>query len=365
MPLIKIDSERVIALHTSMGQQASQIDEVQALIRKTIAEIDIKTAGAEGVYNSLRALQKRAQTQDQQLNELRNGLVKAEAMFMRTDKLISRDAKEVSYLLTNTLNGFYNSGASKSSLMMQHVGAIINVINQIFGIRSTSSVSGAINHVVKEWTERLLNFKPQGNSATEKNEEQNQPTELGFSNTKAYSYKNMNFNIVDKLSEEYLDGRFNQKNYSKFNSKNGSNVGCTATAEAFNASLNLGQDISPNDVGWTSGGCTWNYSNAYGTSIAKWTYDNPQDYLSCVASMARAGTSSIIRLTGHSVVVVGVDESANMSNLQYSDILVLDPAGGELKTLEEARHWVERGNPPLELDYGWSIRHYGNLNNAN
>ncbi len=139
------------------------------------------------------------------------------------------------------------------------------------------------------------------------------------------------YKLCDNYSESYL---YDQRNYKKF-VENGSNVGCSATAEAIGASMYFGKKITPDSsqIGWINGvGATF--------SLAKYRYSDCslQTKLSTAYNQLKKGNPTIINTLGgygsdHWVTIIGVKNGANASNLKTGDFLIADPWGGVLNNL--------------------------------
>jgi len=135
---------------------------------------------------------------------------------------------------------------------------------------------------------------------------------------------------------------YNQHNYSRFIRSDGKNVGCTATAEAIVVSIAKGKAVSPNEMGWRSEksvkegqkwGATWQHSQDVPGSK-----DVSQDVkLVLIAAELVRGNAVIVRSSGaHSVAAIGIRDGADYTRLTPRDILIVDPADGKVKTLDQA-----------------------------
>jgi hypothetical protein len=156
-------------------------------------------------------------------------------------------------------------------------------------------------------------------------------------------YKFSNFSVVAGFSDEYC---YKQGNYKKFVDKSGKNVGCTATAEAIVVSIAKGKAVSPNKMGWGSGGAQWKNSHVIKGSKNFSTAKK----LKTIAAQLAKGNAVIVRAnSGHTVAAVGLKNGANLSKLKPSDILIVDPATGKLTTLDKA------AAGGCHLNNGWSL----------
>lgn len=138
------------------------------------------------------------------------------------------------------------------------------------------------------------------------------------------------YELCDNYSSSYL---YDQRDYSKFVS-GGSNVGCSATAEAIGASMYYGKTIKPDDsqIGWISGvGATFWLADVryYNISVSS--------KLSIAYNQLKKGNPSIINTLNYSdhwVTIIGVKPTANPNSLKTSDFLIANPWGGTLSNLD-------------------------------
>lgn len=139
------------------------------------------------------------------------------------------------------------------------------------------------------------------------------------------THEKTNYCICKNYSDSY---RYDQRSYHKFD-EGGTNVGCSATAEAIGASVYYGKRIAPDNskIIWTP------YGAAFG--LAKFCNCNVPlaRKLSIAYNQLKKGNPTIINTllpgsTDHWVTIVGVKQGANGSNLKTSDFLIVNPWGG-------------------------------------
>lgn len=167
--------------------------------------------------------------------------------------------------------------------------------------------------------------------------------------TNTYQYDSKTFNVVPNFNSNYF---FNQNDYSRFVNSAGNNRGCTATAMCTAYSIYHNTILSPNDVKWCSAGTSWEYcrrvqenGNIYwGNSYTQ------EEALQCAYRCISSGKPMIIGVNGlgcdHVVTAVGICDGADYSNLSLSDILIIDPYGGNISTLGKYK----------SVDTGWGLR---------
>lgn len=148
------------------------------------------------------------------------------------------------------------------------------------------------------------------------------------SSLKQYSYKNKTYFVPKGYSGSYL---YDQRDYGKF-MQGGTNVGCSATAEAIGASILYNKKITPNSsqIIWTGAGAGW------GLATSRYYNCSVDSKLSRAYSELQKGKPSLVNTLGssdHWVVIIGVSASAKKGNLSTSDFLIANPWGGTVETL--------------------------------
>lgn len=153
---------------------------------------------------------------------------------------------------------------------------------------------------------------------------------------KTYTYGDKEFTVVKGLNQKYC---YNQNDYDKFwSSKYNDNVGCTATSEAIAYSIYHDEAVSPNDMGWTSGGATWNHSKIIeGTknNSASETYQTIYEYVNEGIPVMFRVRNPQKRNYGHHLTAVGIRDGADPNNLGPQDLLIVDPYKGKIETLAD------------------------------
>jgi len=151
-----------------------------------------------------------------------------------------------------------------------------------------------------------------------------------------YKYNDVNYVVVEGFDEKYF---FNQMNYQRFVNSENRNTGCTATALATAYSIYNKTLLTPDStkIVWTTGvGVTWE-------PLAK-RINYYSNNLSAVYDLLAQDIPVIIRLyrtyedkaSGHSVTVVGIKDGVDRANVSTQNLLVIDPAVGKVRTLEES-----------------------------
>ena len=119
------------------------------------------------------------------------------------------------------------------------------------------------------------------------------------------------------------------------------NEGCTATAWCMGLSMITGKSYNPTDSQmWTNGiGATF---EGQGGSV----WGGQSEMLAEAYNQIQNGKPSLFYAyhsftdggSMHAVTIVGVSETADINNLKMSDFLVVDPWGGEVKSLDQVNY---------------------------
>lgn len=148
------------------------------------------------------------------------------------------------------------------------------------------------------------------------------------SSLKEYTYKGKTYLVPKGYSSAYL---YDQRDYGKF-VQGGTNVGCSATAEAIGASILYNKKITPtsSQIIWTGGGAGW------GLATGRYYNCSVDSKLSRAYSELLKGKPSLVNTlssSDHWVVIIGVSASAKKGSLRTSDFLIANPWGGTVETL--------------------------------
>lgn len=174
-----------------------------------------------------------------------------------------------------------------------------------------------------------------------------------------------NYNVISSFDSKYC---YKQGNYKQY-VKNGSNRGCSVTAVATAVSMLTNTQIEPTELLNEDGknvfrfpdGMNWNevqeckisgHNPSSEQELLKALYKNVSDGKPVVLTFGKTPDGN----GNHYVTVIGVNGSANKDKLTPSDILVMDPANGKVKTLQEAfgKKYDSKGNyvgPKYQLQY--------------
>lgn len=155
--------------------------------------------------------------------------------------------------------------------------------------------------------------------------------------------KYSDFHVVSNFSREYCQEQKWKNN-------------CTTTAEAIAYSIKHQRWTSQFDMTWINGaGAKWDHS----IQIESGTWTETQK-MSKMYELLSGGTPVILNCVetynnniGHTVTVIGIRDGADPNNLTYADFLIVDPADGAVKTLQEmnnSRHVI------IDDNSGWNLK---------
>lgn len=171
-------------------------------------------------------------------------------------------------------------------------------------------------------------------------------------NTKTYG--GASYTVVPNAN--VTDYYYNQNNYSRFVNSSGKNTGCTATAMATAYAIRYNTPVDLKDsskISWSSAGCRWELAKVLtdsGKTYSPYSYTETQA-LQAVYRSVNSGVPVIVGVktstgTDHVVTAIGYKQGANINNLSLSDILIVDPNGGQVRSLSYYKG----------IDNSWTLR---------
>lgn len=162
-----------------------------------------------------------------------------------------------------------------------------------------------------------------------------------YANMKEYVKGDSVFYVIKDFNSKYC---FNQNDYDRFlvwdsSAQKNKNKGCTATSCAMVLCMageknENGQLITPDLYPWNAanGGVAWDY-------MTKHSSEGESQYLKQIAQELLGGNAVAVWANDyHMVTVIGIRKSANLSEPKASDLLIVDPYGGSITTLNRAQH---------------------------
>ena len=172
-----------------------------------------------------------------------------------------------------------------------------------------------------------------------------------------------NYSVVSGFDEAY---RYNQYHYDRifFDHNRGKNVGCTATAEAIVVSIARGYEVKPDEMSFGVSNSDSRYLTAkwahskdvYPTKESDmYRHGTADERLNLIYEQLTQGNAVIVRANDrHTVAAVGIMNGKAPPDLEASHIMIIDPADGEIKSLDKAWPLVDG------VLFGWTAPDPGN-----
>ena len=363
MAKIKVETANIATLASRISLHKLVFLGAEAEFQRAANSIDMKTSVSSGIEQELNILKKKLAKQKEQLEAFEQMARTADDQFVQADKRISKEAKAVNYQLQRL--------TSPRSTLRLGEGLSTHGTHVYMNTVALSGMLGLVLQGLGTVTDGVRTFVETVTESTEVTEHENA---ISFfdGKTNSFSYGERPFTVSNTYSSERNGSMYNQMTYSdydKFMMPNANgikrNVGCTATAEAYIASMFYEKEISPKEITFDNYSCSWDYTSpntqngnimSNGTDDkgnARYQLDDPQGYMRFSCEKILEGTPTMIRVPGHSVVVVGVADTVNLDNINYSDVLVFDPGQGKTLTLQE--YFSYKGKTP-SFEY-WPIRY--------
>lgn len=149
MPKIKVESNGIRALEMMMQRQADEMRDIEQAISSVISNLDIQIASSEGIRYSLNSLKNASEQQFQNLSEMSNHAVRVNNEFSKADKNISKQAKEVQYLLEHAgMIGATSNPSIISSFGFKKLNEFLGIVDN--GYSTTEVVVSLIKKYMRE-----------------------------------------------------------------------------------------------------------------------------------------------------------------------------------------------------------------------
>lgn len=130
MPKIRVDSDGVNTLYTTMQRQAKAIQDVAHIFSQVSTDLDMQVAASEGIRQSIDSLQNMGNQQQVIFDGMSGFLTKVNDNFLRTDQSIANQTKELVYLCNHiSWSSAFQKGATPILSLLE-----ISHVNQSFGI---------------------------------------------------------------------------------------------------------------------------------------------------------------------------------------------------------------------------------------
>lgn len=142
MSQIKIDTEKLAAIRTTIQQQEQRMQSVSNSIQRIAGEMDLEVSTSREINERLSDLKAKTSTQNARLGDLAQILSKVSDTFSQTDKTIAQEARGTNYLMENAVFLSKSKGASISLLQNQ-----FRLLTPLFGmtVAGVSTIPLAMN----------------------------------------------------------------------------------------------------------------------------------------------------------------------------------------------------------------------------
>lgn len=365
MSTIQLDVSEVQKLKNRISQLAYEVDECYREVNKISMQIDMKVRRRKDIDADLLQIKNDLKKQKEFLDQCQKLIGESINEFVEAEKI--DHVPDVRFTLKSTSNhSSYSANNAFSNLLMgTSFVTLASIMSFFIRPRRMPSVVDIVNlPSIAEWIDtKWPQLKNAGNivaSAATIDEREHggggrgfddsvtpasvvEPILNGESTTEntdstsplngKYSFGDATYNTLDLKGIEGFD--CDQHTYQE---KTGDSGMCTATAWAIATNINRANSgnskmVDPCD-NWGSGGRQYltpfglSESGSSATRKLEVAYEELQNgHATWIRCTSKTGAS------GHDVVVVGLTEGCDPSNLKTSDFLIIDPADGTTKSL--------------------------------
>ncbi len=350
---VLIETNKLLEIKQQISNLKRQNEELKARVDKLKGSLEWKVAAKEGINSNLETIASQLTKQGLFLENAENVCNYAANNTEETNTLLIGGVSAIilailglGTVIGNLFKYFQNNN---STVIKNKDGNITSTVVNT-GSGSTDAVPivapTPVTENTKSYQNSSLNYKG--------NDYSNYKVASSFDQSQVLSQ-------VDPRWKEDLYMRNKDGSLASVNGKCPVNAGCCVTAEAM--AYNMKHPNDPKTPLECNNG-TGEKPNR-GNSFAYFT----GDYYSNKVSGSKGASAStqrnmiyqninnneptLVRVGwGHTVTAVGIREGADPNNLTNADILVADPSGGKIKTLEEA---CKHNGKQHEIDTSWAL----------
>lgn len=343
MKEIRLQINQFNALAKSLKLISENMENVQLSVERCKSTLDMELTSKPIIEANMSAIIKKSKLINEVSSQLYKITVSAAEEFKNADKESSAKSKSMLNKFSTTFNSVISTvtGFLLGKFVMKHYSLISQFLpggkvyngnaNIIARIKNLSNQNGAatLNPQVTETVSTSVNTE----TATVEIRKAYQNSFLSLKGND-YSGFNVTHNIDLGLVGNNNKPVFKQGNFSSLyiTGKENKNQGCTTTAESFLATILTGTYHDPTK-GWShKGGSTWPYT----TKIEGTKGLSSDAYLKKATSLLANDTPVLFRITNHTVCAIGLRNGVSADVATADDVLVMDPADGLIKTLQEA-----------------------------
>lgn len=332
MAQIKVRLEHLDTLRTVIQQQATAVQNVHSAVERVRAELDLETLGKEQLEQNLIHLRRCAEETEEKLLGISSAIGLTADRFSETDRRLSQQSLLLWRQAASAAQPMVSSTTALAGLFGLSLPIYCTLLRELFTV--LEDLMEKIRTVGTEDAETALHMISYANSTHNWSPRVGKP---------ANSYSE--YAVVKGFREDFV---LWQRDYH-----NGK-IACTATADAIVASIVTGKVKTPDKSYWAEDNCIWP-----NTKVIPNTKDiSVAEQCRIIGETVQQGNPVIFRVPGHSVVAIGLKQGVNPTEATPSDILIIDPGDGKVKTADEIYSGWYEGSGKLSMQdrIGWSLR---------
>ena len=379
MPNIMLKKSSISAISRQIERMQSETEDAEKKIRSALNGLDFEVASKQNIRNCLNSLITSANRQGNLSGQYKNAFLNV------TNSVTEGDSKygNRSQSILEKIKTFVEDTTKKfKDLFMRNRLAKISAVTGLFIISPITVITVAdikllekIASIVKGWKQtpgEAIPITPPGilEKYTEKETSETDENDLNSTdetnsapadnipnenvqtngNIKGYtgSSKDLtagaygDYNVIQGFDEKYVYCQKNSDN-SDFRAN-----GCVSTSDAMVGAMTKGHDVNP-EITFVNGQTTWGNAQTDAIPGSK-TWSAERRYTE-IYNQINSGNAVVIRVTGHSMVAVGVKNGCDPNNMSAADVLIANPGTGKISNLQEYLTSSRR-----QLDNSWSLR---------
>ena len=333
MALIRVDTDRIAAYAQHIKKTREGLERCLSAVSSARASIEQNKVPTKLDYSrDIKMIEKQLQDQLMELDKMERMLYKVIDQFTASDSKVGSEAKGVRWLIERIAAFATSTVPPRSSLAMAGVFAGIMVVDRIFKwpfkggggdnftpvpVPKPPKPTAPVTPPLSVWQSSYA-LKPY----------------TGTNNYKGNDYSD--FLIINGFKEEYSYSQRDPSWDEGFTNEEGKNRGCTATSNAIVVSIANNEKFTPNQV-------KWSWPDGYtATGIRKLEdsigLDKDEKLRMLGDELLKGNPVYLWANDNHAVAAVGIRNGADMSKLEPSDILIVDPYDGKIRTLDLAEN---------------------------
>ena len=384
MPNIMLKKSSISAISRQIERMQSETEDAEKKIRSALNGLDFEVASKQNIRNCLNNLITSANRQGNLSGQYKSAFLNVTNSVTEGDSKYGNRSQSIFDRIKMTLHTggeslhdflFRNRIRKIMSIAWAFIVAPVCVITTIdikllekmanisknwftttaYAADNEPIVIGVDPTKVKEDNSTTESNNNSGNTDTNSAPADNIPNEnvQTNGNTKGYTGSSRDvsggaygdYSVVNGFDEKYV---LNQYDYD-LRQSDGSNGGCTSTSDAMVGAFKNNQYYNPEDdwPGPGHGGARWTHTKSIEGSSS---WSDGRRYTE-IYNQVNSGNAVVIRVTGHSMVAIGVKNGCDPNNMSAADVLIANPGTGKISNLQEYLTSSRR-----QLDNSWSLR---------